>query len=250
MIFRLFSVPLIPSLSYDIQPIFINNPRWDPVTSTSSAYLSFVHDVTASSTGIFYSPISELRHSNAEGVSGGATAARMASASAREFGRLNTSIFKGLVVDIPYACAEGFRAVPKLYGEEVQDHGDVKNWSSGFEVAGKNFAHGMVDGVTGLWTIPYQEGKSDGALGIVKGVGKGLLGFGSKVTSASLGLVAYPGQGICKSIRYAAKSQTRKNIKVLKTKEGEHLVKFLSKTDVLAVLNGFKRQKEERVRPT
>jgi hypothetical protein len=65
-----------------------------------------------------------------------------------------------------------------------------------------------------------------------------------------LGLVAYPGQGICKSIRYAAKSQTRKNIKVLKTKEGEHLVRFLSEADVLAVLNGFKRQKEERVRAT
>lgn len=173
----------------------------------------------------------------------------MASASAKEFGRFNKSVFKGLIVDIPYACTEGFRAVPKLYGEEVKDHGDVKNWSSGFEVARKNFAHGMVDGVTDLWTKP-QEGKSDGALGIVKGVGKGLLGFGSKVTSASLGLVAYPGQGICKSIRYAAKSQTRKNIKVLKTKEGEHLVGFLSKADVLAVLNGFKRQKEERARPT
>ena len=250
MILRLFGVPLMPSLSYDIQPTFISNPRWDPVTSTSSAYISLVRDITCSSTGIIHSPISELRRSNAEGASGGETAGRMVTASIKEFGRLNKAIFKGLGVDIPYACAEGFHAVPKLYGEQVENHGEVKDWSSGFEVAGKNFAHGMVDGVTGLWIKPYQEGKSDGALGVAKGIGKGLLGFGSKVTSASLGLVAYPGQGICKSIRRAAKSQTRKNIKLLKMKEGEYLVRFLSEAEVLVVLNGFKRQQEEKGFPT
>jgi hypothetical protein len=247
IILRLFSVPLIPDFSYDTQKTVIINPRWDPVTSTSSAYISLVHDITTSSTGMIHSPISELRRSNAEGASGGQTAGRMATASVKEFGRLNKAVFKGLGVDIPYACTEGFRAVPKLYGEEVKDYGDVKDWSSGFQVAGKNFAYGIYDGVTDLWTKPYQEGKSDGALGVAKGFGLGLLGFGSKVTSASLGLVAYPGQGICKSIRHAAKSQTRKNIKVLKTKEGEHLVRFISEADVLAVLNSFKRQRVERV---
>ncbi|KAL1598040.1 hypothetical protein SLS60_008528 [Paraconiothyrium brasiliense] len=236
-------------IHYYTQPIFINNPRWDPVTSTSSAYISWVHDITSSSTGIIRSPISELRRSNAEGASSGQTAGRMATASAKKFGRFNMTLLKGLV-DIPYACAEGFRAVPKLYGEVVKDHGDVKDWSSGFEVAGLNFAHGMVDGVTGLWTKPYQEGKTDGALGVAKGVGKGLLGFGSKVASASLGLVAYPGQGICKSIRHAANSHTRRNIKSLKMKEGQLLVRFVSEADVLTVLNGFKRRQEERVRPT
>jgi hypothetical protein len=248
IILRLSSVPLIPSLSYDTQKTVINNPRWDPVTSTSSAYISLVHDITTSSTGMIHSPISELRRSNAESASGRQTAGRIATASVKEFSRLNKAVFKGLGVDIPYACAEGFRAVPNLYGEELKDHGHVNDWSSGFQVAGKNFAHGMFDGVTGLWTKPYQEGKSDGALGVAKGFGKGLLGFGSKVTSASLGLVAYPGQGICKSIRHAAKSQTRKNIKVLKTEEGKHLVRFISKADVLAVLNGFKQQQVKRVR--
>lgn len=244
MILRLLGVPLIPAISYDVQPIFINNPRWDPITSTSSAYISLIHDITSSSAGIVHSPISELRRSNAEGASGGETAGRMAIASVKEFGRLTMSVFKGIGVDIPYACAEGFRAVPRIYGEEVKDHGDVKDWSSGFEVAGKNFSHGMVDGVTGLWTKPYQEGKSNGALGVAMGVGKGLLGFGSKITSASLGLVAYPGQGICKSIYRAAKSQNRKRIKVLKRKEGEYLIRFLSEADVLAVLNGFKRHED------
>ncbi|KAJ4298054.1 hypothetical protein N0V90_005953 [Kalmusia sp. IMI 367209] len=233
---------------YETQPTFINNPRWDPVTSTSSAYISWVHDIVSSSTGIIRSPISELRRSNAEGASSGQTAGRMAAASAKKFGYFNMAIFKGLGVDIPYACAEGLRAVPKLYGEEVKDHGDVKDWSSGFEVAGKNFAHGMMDGVTGLWTRPIEEGKSDGALGVARGVGKGVLGFGSKVASAGLGLVAYPGQGICKSIRHVAKSHTRRNIKTHKLKEGEHLVRCLDEADVLAVLNRFQLLRDERSR--
>ena len=239
---RLLGDFLMPSLSYDSQPIFINNPRWDPVTSTSSAYISWAHDITSSSTGIIRAPISELRRSNAEGASSGQTAGRMAAGSVKEFGRLYMAVFRGLGVDIPYACAEGFRAVPRLYGEEVKDYGDVKDWSSGFEVAGKNFANGMVEGVTGLWTKPCEEAKSGGALGAAKGVGKGLLGFGSKVTSASLGLLAYPGQGICKSIHHAANSKTRRKIKALKVKEGEHLVRFVSEADILKVLNGFKRR--------
>jgi hypothetical protein len=192
--------------------------------------------------------MAELQRSNAEGASSGETARRIAAASAKQFGRFNMTIFKGLVVDIPYACAEGLRAMPGLYGEEVKDHGDVKDWSSGFGVAGKNFAYGMMDGVTGLWTKPYEEGKSGGALGVAKGVGKGVLGFGSKVASAGLGLVAYPGQGICKSIRHVVKSNTRRTIKVQTLKECEYLVDSLSEADTLAVLNGFKQLRGERGR--
>ncbi|KAF2008820.1 glycosyltransferase family 1 protein [Aaosphaeria arxii CBS 175.79] len=233
--------------TYNTQPIFITNPRWDPVTSTSSAYIGWVQDITSSSTGIIRAPISELRRSNVEGASGGETAGRMAAASAKKFGRFNMTVLKGLGVDIPYACAEGFRAVPKIYGEEVKDYGEVKDWSSGFVVAGKNFAYGITDGVTGLWTKPYEEGKSEGALGVAKGVGKGVLGFGSKVASAGLGLVAYPGQGICKSIRHVAKSHTRKVVKAHRFREGEKLAQNVSEDDVLAVLSGFKRAQDEKV---
>jgi tRNA threonylcarbamoyladenosine modification (KEOPS) complex Cgi121 subunit len=62
--------------------------------------------------------------------------------------------------------------------------------------------------------------------------------------------VAYLGQGICKSIRHAAKAQICRNIKAVKIEEGEHLVRFVSEADVLAVLDGFKRRQEERIRPT
>ncbi|KAH6615405.1 hypothetical protein C7974DRAFT_443679 [Boeremia exigua] len=206
---------------YDTHPTVISNTRWDPVTRPSSAYISWVRDTT----GIIRSPITELRRSNAEGASGGKTAGRMAAASAKKFGRLYMTTLKGLGVDIPYACAEGFCAVPRLYGEEVKDYGVVTDWSSGLEVAGKNFAYGIKDGVTGLWTRPYEGGKLDGALGVASGVGKGVLGFGSKVASAGLGLVAYPGQGICKSIRHIAKSHTRRNVRTWRLREEQQAPK-------------------------
>ena len=50
------------------------------------------------------------------------------------------SMYKGLIVDLRLVTTEGFRNVPKLYGEEVKNHGEVTGVVSGFQVAGKNFA--------------------------------------------------------------------------------------------------------------
>ena len=88
--------------------------------------------------------------------------------------------------------------------------------------------------------------KAEGAAGVAKGVGKGLLGFGSKVASAGIGLVAYPGQGICKSIRHAAKSGTRKRIKVKRLEEGQWLVdQKRNSMDPRVVLERFERLRQE-----
>ncbi|KAF2015140.1 glycosyltransferase family 1 protein [Aaosphaeria arxii CBS 175.79] len=235
---------------HETHPISITNQRWDPITSTTSAGVSWVSNLATSSTGIIIDPIAELNRSKGHGSesssSGAATAGRMALASAKNIGRFNMHVFKGSCVDIPFAAAEGFRAVPRLYGEEVKDHGEVKDWSSGFGVAGKNFAHGIVDGVSDLWKRPYEDGKAEGAAGVAKGVGKGLLGFGSKVASAGIGLVAYPGQGICKSIRHAAKSGTRKRIKVKRLEEGQWLVdQKRNSMDPRVVLERFERLRQE-----
>ena len=45
----------------------------------------------------------------------------MAVATAKGFGKLNVAFFKGCIVDIPLAGTEGFRVVPRLYGENVDD---------------------------------------------------------------------------------------------------------------------------------
>ncbi|KAL4928623.1 glycosyltransferase [Aspergillus undulatus] len=147
------------------------------------------------------------------------------SASAKSIGRFLTSYFKGVMVDIPLATAEGLRAVPRLYGEESKGHGPVKDWKSGFVVGYNSFSHGMVDGLSGLVTQPCKGAKEEGALGAVKGVAKGAVGVGVHVGSAALGLVAYPGQGICKSIHSAVRSRTRQEVTKARIREGEYLAR-------------------------
>jgi hypothetical protein len=41
------------------------------------------------------------------------------------------------MVDVPLALAEGLRQAPKLLGDDVRDHGPVKDWKSGGTVAMK-----------------------------------------------------------------------------------------------------------------
>lgn len=155
----------------------------------------------------------------------GSTAARMAGASAKGFGDMNVKVFKGLMVDIPLATAEGLRNVPALYGDTVRDHGTVADWKSGALVGGKAFMYGMGEGLTDIFVEPYKGGKKEGWLGVAKGVGKGTVTLLTKTTYGMLGLVAYPGQGIAKSIRTAVKSTTRKIIAKARHEEGQYLLR-------------------------
>lgn len=192
---------------------------------------------------MLYSPFKELNRPRTEGTSdaahNAATAGKMVAASARGFGKFNMALFKGSIVDLPLAAAEGFRAVPKLYGEEVKDHGEVTNIQSGFGKAGKNFASGMYDGFSDLFVKPYEDAKKDGAVGFAKGLGKGILGFTSKTASATVGIVAYPGEGICKSIRHAVLSGNRRDIKARKMNEGAYLARRSKLNEVNSIISTF-----------
>ncbi|KAI7762941.1 hypothetical protein LZL87_013432 [Fusarium oxysporum] len=88
--------------------------------------------------------------------------------------------YKGLLLDLPYAVTEGMRNAPKLYGGKAYDPGAVTDWKSGGIAAGKNFAHGMVEGIGGIVMEPVRGAKKEGAAGAAKGVGIGLLNFGAK----------------------------------------------------------------------
>ncbi|KAJ5520951.1 UDP-glucuronosyl/UDP-glucosyltransferase [Penicillium fimorum] len=107
----------------------------------------------------------------------------MAGATMKGFGKFTGSYFKGVVVDIPHAAAEGFRQVPRLYGETPKDYGTIQDWKSGAIVGGRNFVDGMTDGFTGLFTQPVNGAKEEGALGAVKGFAKGTIGLATKVPS-------------------------------------------------------------------
>lgn len=212
--------------------------------------MSIVANMGRATTGMVSEPYKELHRAKTDGASNAAhntaTAGRMAGAAAKGFGRFNAALFKGAMVDIPLAAAEGFRAVPRLYGEEVKDHGEVTGIQSGFGKAGKNFAFGMADGFSDLFVRPIEDAKRDGALGLAKGLGKGVLGFTSKTASAAVGIVAYPGEGICKSIRHAVHSGNRRDIKARKLSEGAFLARQGRDEEVIKVINTFESLKNDK----
>ena len=214
--------------------------------------MSIVTNMGRATTGMLYDPYKELSRAKTEGTSdaahNAATAGRMATAGAKGFGKFNMALFKGAIVDLLLAAAEGFRAVPKLYGEEVKDHGEVTNIQSGLGKAGKNFAFGMYDGFSDLFVKPYENAKKDGALGFAKGIGKGVLGFTSKTASATVGIVAYPGEGICKSIRHAVHSRNRKDVKARKMCEGAYLAQRSKLKEVNGIINAFELLRNEQGR--
>ncbi|KAJ6600765.1 sterol glucosyltransferase [Mycena sp. CBHHK59/15] len=251
---------------HQTKPIIIENRRWDPLTGASSAFLGTATDMVDATVGIFIKPIEEFRRAHpgspstpqpslsdtkadtnslvkdestnrsvspvenssnsSSSRSGSQTAGAMVVASGKSVGRFMTTYVKGTLVDIPLAATEGLRSVPRMYGEEVKDYGVIKGWKSGAVVAGKTFAHGMAEGLTDLIVQPIRGGMEEGALGVAKGFGKGAIGLTTKTGSAMLGLVAYPSQGIYKSIRSAAHSSTKKEIIQVRHAEGEWQVKM------------------------
>lgn len=111
------------------------------------------------------------------------TAAALTSSSAAGVGGFFKAYCKGIFLDIPLSAADGLRAVPRLYGEEVKDHETIRGWKSGAVAGGRQFVSGFTGGFTDLVNQPYKGASEEGAVGAAKGVGKGLVGFTSKVLS-------------------------------------------------------------------
>jgi len=88
----------------------------------------------------------------------------------------------------------------------------------------KVFGLGLVEGLAELVVQPYKGGKKEGALGVVKGVGKGTVGMVSKVVGGALGIYAYPVQGITKSISKSRHRTMEESLKIAKKDEGSFLV--------------------------
>ncbi|KAK7757056.1 hypothetical protein SLS62_001074 [Diatrype stigma] len=77
--------------------------------------------------------------------------------------------------------AKGFRNLPRLYNDDtVRPPEKVTGIGSGLKIAGKEFGFGMYDGISGLVTQPYRGAQKQGALGLVKGFGKGIGGLAFK----------------------------------------------------------------------
>ncbi|KAM0415881.1 hypothetical protein ACHAPT_013143 [Fusarium lateritium] len=58
---------------------------------------------------------------------------------------------------------------------------EIYDWKSGVVFGAKAVVFGVVDGVGGLFILPYKGAKQQGAIGTVKGVGKGVAGLSIKL---------------------------------------------------------------------
>lgn len=170
-------------------------------------------------------------------------AKQMAIASGISLAKFLGRSSRGAFVDLPLAAAEGMRAVPRFYGENVRVNAPVQDWRSGVTVAWSVFTHGIYEGFTDIFVQTYRGKKNRGSLGVAEGLSKGLVSFAAKTGSATIGLVAYPNQGIYRSLRAAMRKGLEKQIDnarwaevwVLETERGAQVeaVELCSRYDAL-----------------
>ena len=165
------------------------------------------------------SGVSSRSASKQPSIGGKATAAGALSVAS-----IGPRALKGMMVDFPLALTEGLSSVPSHYGGKRRDNGTVTDIGSGFVVAGKNFAWGFADGLSGLVTEPYKDAKVSGAKGIATGLGKGAIGLVTKSGAGMFGLLAYPTSGIAKSLRSATYTRSRKAVEAERRIEGDWIL--------------------------
>ena len=249
--------------TYKSRPIEIETRRFDPISGGASAVMATSMELTGCITGIVTKPIEEHQEQRRRQVraevltaliekhrqklsdndsdkvsvrSGVSTTSRrpnptrapssgrVALASAKSIGTFAPKALSGMIVDIPVSLADGLKALPSHYGDSMPDTGKVTGVGSGFAVAGKTFAFGMMSGLSDLVVQPYKEVKKSGAKGLANGLGKGAVGLVSKSGAGMFGIFAYSAQGIAKSLRAATHSRSRKSIEAERAFEGQWLV--------------------------
>lgn len=77
-------------------------------------------------------------------------------------------------INFSMAIARRFQGIPDAYGygdEAVRKLEKITGLVKGMEVAGKKFAYGFYDGITGVVTQPIRGAKENGFLGAMHGAG-------------------------------------------------------------------------------
>ncbi|OQD70782.1 hypothetical protein PENPOL_c001G00121 [Penicillium polonicum] len=234
------------------KPFTIEPQRWEPLTAVSSASLSTLTGMADATAGIFIDPYKEcqrlrsnrntrpeipvstsmplptgslstteteasMRRDAADVLSNHASndsnyARQMALASAISLGKFLGRSSRGMFVDLPLAATEGMLAIPRWYGAQTRVHGPVRGWKSGAVVGLSTFSHGLYEGFTDIFVYTYAGKKKEGSVGVAKGLMKGLTSLTVKTGAATVGLVAYPNQGIYRSIRARSRKKIARQI--------------------------------------
>jgi sterol 3beta-glucosyltransferase len=126
---------------YQPKPIDIENKRWDPLSAGSSTLLNTLVDLKNDGKNVFIQPYQEiqkastLRKENSGAGPSGASAASLA--AGKGLGKMSGGLAKGIILDLPVAMADGFHALPVLYGDKPMAREAVTDWKSGAVVGGK-----------------------------------------------------------------------------------------------------------------
>ena len=102
------------------------------MSAGSSVLLGTLFDFTVGFSQVFTGP-AKVFQSKEEG--GGKKEAAVT--FGKGFGKMAGVLPKATLVDFPLAIIEGLHHLPRLYGDEVRNHGQVKDWKSGCGVAAK-----------------------------------------------------------------------------------------------------------------
>lgn len=133
------------------------------------------------------------------------------------------------------------RALPQLYGDRTySERQPITDWKSGSLVGAKSFTDGIRQSTTDIFSQTFARKKKEGALGVAKGLGIGLVSLTAKTSAAAIGLVAYPCQGVYRSLHAATHTATRDLVNEAKLKESQWMLDQGSK-DSTEVVQTFLR---------
>ncbi|ROT34996.1 UDP-Glycosyltransferase/glycogen phosphorylase [Sodiomyces alkalinus F11] len=138
--------------------------------------------------------------------------------------------------------ARGFRNAPRLYNDDtVRPEEKVTDLSTGLKAAGRGFALGLYDGVTGMVTQPLKGAEKEGGAGLVKGIGKGIGGLLLKPASAFWAIPAYSMKGVHASLRNMFGNSVQNYIIASRIIQGGAELKHSTAEEQLGVLLAWQR---------
>ncbi|KIW63961.1 hypothetical protein PV04_08922 [Phialophora macrospora] len=121
--------------------------------------------------------------------------------TSKGFGRIAKAALQS-PMEISVSFTKGFHNVPKLWGDDtVRPQEQVSDLKSGVKAIGKEFGFGWYDGVTGLFTQPWNGAQKEGTSGFFKGIGKGMGGFVTKPGAALFGIPSHFMKGVHKEVQ-------------------------------------------------
>jgi len=138
-------------------------------------------------------------------------------------------------MNLTLAVTQGFHNAPRLYGDEtVRRPPRVTGFHSGTRAGRDELVYGVMDGVTGLFTQPYNGAKSNGFVGAVRGVGFGIGGFVLKDIAAFMGPLAYTMKGL--DAEYMKRYQPTNYLRRARIAEGQKELQMLKSESRIAVV--------------